>query len=259
MSTVVSPQEWARRFSARRGVARAGAYDVTDLPKLELDEIANLSRSSGIHPDVLGPCRRAASKLNWIIMVRPIKTSAMFHVGDFDKLPKPMEVKAKCNAKTGMVMLKDEADFQKALSDGRINPAYAKANGLHLSVEPTMVQGRKLYYLVNKRGQRFFSDMDLFEVLNGTTGRQIQLGRGLSPTQGMANRRELDILINIMRRLGTDFALVQHGPERQWVKHDPTQSSSEPVTVFCPDGNVFILPPAQIDEFIQQVGNGSAN
>ena len=138
-------------------------------------------------------------------------------------------------------------------------PSYAKANGLGIEPRSTIVQGRPLHFLVNNKGQRFFSDMDLYEILDGATGRQVTLGSGLSPTQGIKNRRELDILINIVRRLGTDFALIQHGPERQWVRHDYASSPTESITVFCPDGSVFILPPHQINAFIHAAGNPSVS
>ncbi len=257
MDKEISAREWTRRFAARPPLERAGAYEIRGLPRLPLKDIAALSKKSGVHPDVLGPCRRAAAKLNWFIMVRPIKASAMFHVGDFNKLPKPMAIKAKCHPSTGMVMLKNEADFKRALSDGRIDPGYARVNGLHIAPKPTFIQGRPLHFLFNKKGQRFFSDMDLYEVLNGTTGRQVQLGRGGTPTQGIKNRRELDILINTMRGLGTDFGLVQHGPDRQWVKHDHSKPNTESVTVFCPDGKVFILSHNEVIPFIQAIGQSA--
>ena len=71
-----------------------------------------------------------------------------------------------------------------------------------------------------------------------STGRQVILGTGApdKPFSGVNWRRELDILINIMRPLGTDFALIDHGPQRQWVKHDDTVTWHEPLSVFCPDG-----------------------
>ena len=215
-----------------------------EVPKMPLDQIGRLSAAAGIHPDVFGPCRRAAHKLNWFIMFRPIKPTAMFHVGDFDKLPKPMAVKAKADKETGMVKLKDQQDFEAALKDGRLDPIYAEKNGLKLDREN---------FLVNQKGQRFFSDMDLYEVLHGTTGRQVRLGSGESETQGLANRRDLDMLINILRPLGTDFGLVQHGPERQWVKHDHDAENHEPITVFCPSGEVLLIDACAAKSFVSKL------
>ncbi|MGJ8639208.1 MAG: hypothetical protein ACSHYA_07415 [Opitutaceae bacterium] len=212
---------------------------------------------TGIHEGVLGPLRRAATKLNWIIIVRPIKASAMFHCGDFDKLPKPMGIKAKCHPKTGMVMLKNEADFKAALTDKRIDPNYSHVHGLHLDPTPVTIAGtpQPLHYLVNKKGQRYYSDMDLYDVLSGTTGKQVILGTGNpdTPHSGINWRRELDILVNIMRPLGTDFALIDHGPQRQWVRHDHGTPWHEPLSVFCPDGEVFVLQPGKIEEFIRSL------
>ena len=256
MSSTVPPTEWARRFKDRKGFARQGVHDV-DVPRLSLDETSGLMRRTGIHEGVLGPLRRAAVKLNWIIFVRPVKVSAMFHCGDFDKLPKPMAIKAKCHPSTGMVMFEDEADFRLALTDRRIEPTYAIANGLDIDPTPTRVPGHPhaLHYLVNKKGQRYFSDMDLYEVLNGATGRQVILGTGQEgmPFSGINWRRELDILINIMRPLGVDFALIDHGPQRQWVKHNHKVQWHEPLSVFCPDGAVLVLQPPNIDGFIRSV------
>lgn len=249
----VSPAEWARRFNAKKGFERHGARGV-DIPPLTLDETRHFMGVTGIHEGVLGPLRRAAVKLDWIIMVRPVKISAMFHCGDFDKLPKPMAIKAECHPLTGMVMFNDQADFDLALTDRRIQPGYAQINGLHIDPEPTSVPGQPapLHYLVNEKGQRYFSDLDLYDVLDGVTGRQVILGTGApdKPFSGVNWRRELDILINIMRPLGTDFALIDHGPQRQWVKHDDTVVWHEPLSVFCPDGLVFVLPPSEIDRFI---------
>jgi hypothetical protein len=254
MSEGVSPQEWARRFRTRRSFERHGSHEV-DLPRLSLDRVRDLMNRSGIHEGVLGPLRRAATLLDWIIFVRPVKVSAMFHCGDFDKLPKPMGIKAKCNPVTGMVMFEGPDDFERALSDGRIDPGYARVHGLALGESPVPVPGasRPLHYLVNGRGQRYYSDMDLYDVLEGTTGRPVILGTGGTPHSGVKNRRELDILINILRPLGTDFALIDHGPQRQWVKHDHHNPWPEPIAVFCPGGEVFVLPPGEVDSFIAQL------
>jgi hypothetical protein len=256
MAGTVSAREWARRFAERRRFARHGSHDV-DLPGLSAGETADLMSSTGIHEGVLGPLRRAAHKLNWFVFVRPVKVSAMFHCGDFDKLPKPMGIKAKCHPVTGMVMLEGDEDFRRALSDGRIDPGYASIHGLHLDPTPVAVPGsaRPLHYLVNRRGQRYYSDMDLYEVLDADTGRRVVLGTGdpSRPHSGVNRRRELDILINVLRPLGTDFALIDHGPQRQWVKHDHGTPWSEPITVFCPDGSVFVLPPGEVDSFIGQL------
>lgn len=225
------PSQWLwrlRKRSAQPPYQRYGAYGV-ELPRLSLPEISALSKAAGIHSDVLGPCRRGAAKLNWYLMFRPIKPSAMFHVGDFDKLPKPEEIKTKVDAKSGMIRYGSEREFTADQANGNIDRHYAERHGLKLDS-----QG----FLINNKGQRFFSDMDLYDVLDGSTGRQVRLGSGGSKQQGIKNRRALDTLINIMRPLGTAFALIQHGPDRQWVEHEPR---NEPITVFCPDGNVFVL------------------
>lgn len=256
MSGTISPMEWARRFGARKGFPRHGAHEV-DVTRLTLSETSAWMNKTGIHEGVLGPLRRAAIKLNWIIIVRPVKVSAMFHCADFDKLPKPMGIKAKCHPATGMVMFKDEADFQRAIVHGKINYGYAKVHGLRLDSTPVSVPGEPtpLRFLVNKKGQRYYSDMDLYDVLDGSTGRQVILGTGAEnkPYSGVNWRRELDILINIMRPLGTDFALIDHGPQRQWVKHDHRTPWHEPLSVFSPEGFVFVLQPGEIKGFIRSV------
>lgn len=256
MATRVPPEEWARRFRARGSFDRYGSTGV-QLPRLTLDQTRTLMNESGIHEGVLGPLRRASAKLDWIIFVRPVKVSAMFHCGDFDKLPKPMGIKAKCHPVTGMVMLEGPEDLARALTDGRIDPGYARVHGLTLDPTPVSVAGapRPLHYLLNARGQKYYSDMDLYDVLDGSTGRQVILGTGAAgtPHSGVKNRRELDILINVLRPLGTDFALIDHGPQRQWVKHDHTTPWPEPVTVFCPDGEVFVLGPGKVDSFIAEI------
>ena len=159
-----------------------------------------------------------------------------------------MEVKAKCNAETGMVMLEGPDDYQQALQDGRIDQAYAKVNGLRLSEASEKIHGKQLFYLENKNGQRFFSDMDLYEVLDAKSGEQVRLGSGspTDPSEGAEGRAALDEMINILRGLGTDFALIQHGPERQCIKHDHQAVQVEPVTAFCPDGEVLIVQPQEI-------------
>ena len=256
MSEPVSPQEWARRFRSRGSFERYGSREV-DVSRPSLDQVRDLMNRTGIHEGVLGPLRRAATRLDWIIFVRPVKVSAMFHCADFDKLPKPMGIKAKCSPVTGMVMFESPADFERALSDGRVDPGYARVHGLALDASPVEVPGaaRPLHYLVNGRGQRYYSDMDLYDVLDGTTRRQVILGTGAThtPHSGVKNRRELDILINALRPLGVDFALIDHGPQRQWVKHDHSNPWPESITVFCPGGEVFVLPPGEVDSFIAQL------
>jgi hypothetical protein len=225
------PTDWFWHFSRRdehQWTRRYGAYDI-ELPRLAVNEIATLSLASGIHPDVLGPCRRAAAKLNWYLLFRPIKTAAAFHVGDFDKLPKPVEIKTKADAESGMIRFNSAKGLEAAVACGDIDGAYAAKHGLWVDAEG---------FLRNNKGQRYFSDMDLYDVLDGDTGRQIPFGDGASPTGGVKNRRELDILINALRPLGTSFALIQHGPDRQWVRHS---ERNEHITAFCPNGNVFVL------------------
>lgn len=252
---MTSTQEWLRRFNESKISENYGARDVKNLERLSLSQIGGLASQSGIHPDVLGPLRRAAAKLNWVVMVRPIKTAAMCLVGEFGKLPKPMEVKAKCNAETGMVMLEGPEDLQLALTDGRIDQTYARVNGLRLSEGSENIQGKQLCYLENTHGQRYFSDMDLYEVLDATSGDQVRLGSGCPtlPNEGAEGRAALDEMINILRELGTDFALIQHGPERQWIKHDHAAPQEEAVTAFCPDGTVLIVQPHEIAGFIASI------
>ena len=56
-------------------------------------------------------------------------------------------------------------------------------------------------------------------------------------------------MINILRHMGTDYALIDHGPQRQWVKHNHDTFWIEPLTVFFPDGLVFVLEPMEIEGF----------
>ena len=64
MSINAAPNLWANKFAQRRGFDRYGAYEQKELPKLDVAQIGLLADQSGIHPDVLGPCRRAAARLN---------------------------------------------------------------------------------------------------------------------------------------------------------------------------------------------------
>jgi hypothetical protein len=245
---MTTPSDWLKRFKDSKG----DTHDANKLPRLPLKEISSLATESGVHPDVLGPCRRAAAKLNWLIMVRPIKVAAMCLVGEYSKLPKPMAIKAKCNKVTGMVMFKDQAALDASINCNDIQRSYATVNGLRLAEKPKEIQLKNLYYLVNNKGQCFFSDMDLYEVLDSRTGEQITLGSGnvKLPNEGAGERAELDTLINILRDRGTDFNLIQHGPQRQWEKHEVGTPSEEAITTFCPDGEVFIIQGGLAEPFI---------
>jgi hypothetical protein len=247
---MTTPSDWLKRFRDSKGDTHAAKK----LPRLPLKEISGLATQSGVHPDVLGPCRRAAASLKWLVMVRPIKVAAMCLVGEYNKLPKPMAIKAKCNKITGMVMFENEAALEAFINCNDIQRSYATVNGLRLAEKPKELRLKNLYYLVNDKGQCFFSDMDLYEVLDSRTGDQITLGSGnvKLPNEGAGGRAELDKLINILKDRGTDFNLIQHGPQRQWEKHVIGTPSEEAIATFCPDGEVLIIPGGQVEPFIAQ-------
>jgi hypothetical protein len=217
------------------------------VPPMSLGQLSDYARRSGIHPDHLGPCRRAAAQLKWVILFRTIKQSAMDHAGDFDKLPKPMEIKVKCDPDTGMVMFKTRAEMELAIARGDIDSHYAKREGLTVD---------KFHFLVNKKGLRFYSDMDLFDVYDAETGEQIDLGDGRNENADHAQQRmRLDRLINVCHSLGAANVQIQHGAERQWYKHNPRD---EQVTAFTPNGNIYVLSDLQeIEDFLEKVRSRS--
>ncbi len=245
-----TPSDWLKRFKDSTTDSPAPR----DLPRLAISQISGLAAQSGIHPDVLGPVRRAAARLNWLIMVRPIKLAAMCRVGEYNKLPKPMAIKAKCHPVTGMVMFENQAALEASINCNDIQRSYASVNGLKLSEETKDINLKKLHFLENARGQRFFSDMDLYEVLDAGTGEPVTLGSGNAnrPHEGADARTELDGLINILRDHGADFKLIQHGPQRQWEKHQIGTSSQEDIATFCPDGAVLVITSFLVEPFITQ-------
>ena len=247
-----SVRGWRRAYDGPKRQDRFGAYGVDLEVRLSLAQIAGVARQCGIHPDVLGPCRRAAAQLDWILMVRPIKLAAMEYAGEYAKLPKPEAIKVKADPNTGLIRYVDptpqrrQQRFEQDKRSGAIDSGYAKEQGLRLDDEG---------YLVNAKRQKYYSDMDLYEVLRGSDGGAVRLGSGVSATEGRADRRKLDLLINILHDRGCDFALIQHGPDRQWVKHQPR---NERITAFTPDGEVYLLEgDAPVAEFIESlVGTG---
>ncbi|MDA2928267.1 hypothetical protein MYX78_13745, partial [Acidobacteria bacterium AH-259-G07] len=197
------------------------------------------------------PCRRAAAKSNWVIMVRsgetdqPPKMSLMDHASDFDKVPKPSGIKKKVDRQTGMIRYDNEQQFKEDLKRDKQFREYAEKHGLKLDSRG---------FLINQDGQRFYSDLDLYDVFDAATGQQVRLGSGRTQEEGLEYRSKLDQLINIMYDLGIDYALIQHGADRQWVKHKPKE---ERITVFLPDGRVQILPDyAAVSEYIARVQRG---
>jgi hypothetical protein len=247
---MTTPSDWLKQFKNSKADSRAPRK----VPQLVISQISGLATQSGIHPDVLGPVRRAAAKLNWLIMVRPIKAAAMCLVGEYNKLPKPIAIKAKCHPVTGMVMFEDATALEASINCNDIQRNYATVNGLKLSEGIKEINLKKLRFLENDRGQRFFSDMDLYEVIDAGTGEPVTLGSGNVnlPNEGAAARGELDSLINVLRDHGADFNLIQHGPQRQWEKHQIGTSSQEDIATFCPDGEVLMITSFLVEPFITQ-------
>jgi hypothetical protein len=237
-----------------------GAYDTAVVLELSLPAIAALSRYSGIHPDVLGPCRRTAAKLGLVIMFRAIKPAAMEYVGQDNMLPKPPAVKVKCHEQLGLVAYTGpdkEAKFQNDLMSGQITVAFKDQQGLHLDLDGTAAAQLGIRtppdvaLLVDRQGRAFFSDMDLFQVLDAEHGAPVDLGSGTADDRAGPERAQLDAHLNILAALGIEFALIQHGADRQWVKHTP---KDERVVAFGPDGAIWTFETyASATEFEQHI------
>lgn len=254
--TVEAGPEWKSRY-------KWGASDLSTLAAMKTTSFAMIATTTGIHPDVIGPCRRTAKKLAWILMFREIKREAMQYVGQVNMLPKPEGMKRKTLPKVGVVAYsgsRDEkedefkADLAKTPDDYWIDPAFAASAGLKIDFDGTaaskagvrLPEGTSM--LVDAQGRGFFSDMDLFQVLDGNTGALVELGDGARSTAGHAERRTtLDAGINILRAVGVELcgikdqdmekhALIQHGAARQWSENRPTD---EVVAAVTPDGAVW--------------------
>jgi hypothetical protein len=200
-----------------------GAYESKVELELSLGAIAEISRYTGIHPDVLGPCRRTAAKLGLVIMFRAIKPAAMEYVGQYNMLPKPPELKVKCHEQLGVIAYSGpdkEAKFQNDVMKGLIGVAFRDAQGLHLDLDGTAATQLGIRppldvaLLVDRQGRAFFSDMDLFQVLDADHGAPVDLGSGTADDRAGPERAQLDAHLNILTALGIEFALIQHGAER---------------------------------------------
>lgn len=237
-----------------------GSYEAAVVLELTLPAIAALARHTGIHPDVLGPCRRTAAKLGLVIMFRAIKPAAMEYVGQYNMLPKPPGLKVKCHDQLGVVAYSGpdkEAKFQNDVMRGLITTTFKDQQGLHLDLDGTAATQLGIRppldvaLLVDRQGRAFFSDMDLFQVLDADHGAPVDLGSGTADDRAGPERAQLDAHLNILTALGIEFALIQHGAERQWVKHTP---KDERVVAFGPDGAVWTFETyATATEFEQQI------
>jgi hypothetical protein len=237
-----------------------GAYDTAVVLELDRGAIAEISRYTGIHPDVLGPCRRTAAKLGLVIMFRAIKPAAMEYIGQYNMLPKPPALKVKCHEQLGVVAYSGtdrEAQFDNDVMQGRIAVAFKESQGLHLDLDGTaaaqlgMRPPPDVALLVDRQGRAFFSDMDLFQVLDADHGAPVDLGSGGADDRAGPERAQLDAHLNILVALGIEFALIQHGAERQWVKHTP---KDERIVAFGPDGAIWTFETyAAATEFEQRI------
>jgi hypothetical protein len=222
-----------------------GAYDVRLPYRLSLTEIAALARHTGIHPDVLGPCRRTAAKLGWVLMFRAIKPAAMEYVGQYNMLPKPPALKVKCHEQLGVIAYSGpdkEAQYQNDVRAGKIDGVYNQRQGLHLDMDGTAAgllgirPPPDTVLLVDREGRGFYSDMDMFQVLDARAGKPVSLGSGGPDDRAGPERARLDSYLNILASLGIEFGLIQHGAERQWSQHAP---KNERVAAFGPDGAIW--------------------
>jgi hypothetical protein len=237
-----------------------GAYGVALVLELSLNAIAEISRHTGIHPDVLGPCRRTAAKLGLVIMFRAIKPAAMEYVGQKNMLPKPPALKVKCHDQLGVIAYSGpdkEAKFKSDVMTGLITPGFKEAQGLHLDLDGTAAAQLGIRpppdvaLLVDRQGRAFFSDMDLFQVLDAEQGAPVDLGSGGTDDRAGPERAQLDAHLNILTAVGIEFALIQHGAERQWVKHTP---KDERIAAFGPDGAIWTFETyAAATEFEQRI------
>ena len=254
--TVEAGPEWKSRY-------RWGPSDMSTLAAMKTTSFAMIAATTGIHTDIIGPCRRTAKQLAWILMFREIKREAMQYVGQVNMLPKPEGIKRKTLPKVGVVAYsgsRDEkesefrADLARTPSNYWIDPAYAASAGLKIDHDGSaaskagvrLPEGTSM--LVDAQGRGFFADLDLFQVLDANNGVPIELGDGASSTTVHAGRRtKLDAGINILRQIGVELcgmkeqsleehSLIQHGADRQWTGHKPTD---EVVAAFTPDGAVW--------------------
>jgi hypothetical protein len=216
----------------------AGRVFLVRPPTLAYERLAPLrvkhvARATGLAPRLVDRFHHAAFACNWHILVRPIKPAAWHHVGRGDALPKPPEIKSKTDARTGLVRM-DRERLASAITWGEIDESYAKLVGLTVDSHG---------FLVNRRGQRYYSDVDLYDVIDGATGRQVNLGRGTNPLEGHEARTALDALVNELHGSGAPFRVIQHGAHRQWVKggDSPLHGLDARVVAFRPHGVVTYL------------------
>jgi hypothetical protein len=210
--------------------------------RLTKDQYRGWCLQSGIHADTLGAVYRAAAELGWVLMFRGLRDMAKEHAGEYSVLPKPMEIKIKCDQESGLVCC-TEAELADAIDHGKVVRTYAETQ--KLKVARTAVrckdgQTREKNLLVNAQGQGFYSDMDLFAVLDLWNGERIMMGTGEAKDEaiGSANRTKLDQLINILTPLGAQYDLIQHGSEYDWPGHKP---ADETIAAFVPFGPMLVI------------------
>jgi hypothetical protein len=227
------PLRWWNQLGTDAGRVYLVRPPTLSYAPLTFAQVKHVARATGLSPRLVAALHRAAFRLNWHVLVRPIKHAAWHHVGRADRLPKPPEIKTKTDTATGFIRL-DRKGLADEIARGSIGRAYAEHVGLTIDAEG---------FLVNRRGHRFYSDVDLYDVIDGATGRQVNLGRGMDPGEGAENRTALDDMINELHAHGAPFSLIQHGAHRQWAKagDHPLHGLDARIVAFRPHGVVTYL------------------
>ncbi len=260
-ATVSAGPEWKSRY-------KWGVRDRSTLFTLPVSSYITIMEKTGIHEGVLGPCRQVAKTMALILMFRHIKPAAMEYVGQVNMLPKPSSIKRKTFGQYGVIAYESSAenaaeikekefadDIARGAAGFGIDRHYAEAHGLRIDHDGSaagkagirLTDGASL--LVDKQGRGFFSDMDLFQVLDAVAGNPVEFGDGVNDTSTQTERRtKLDRSINVMINVGVNlvrpdevdrYGLVQHGAERQYADH---KARDETVAAITPDGAVWTLP-----------------
>lgn len=226
-------------------------------PSLTKEQYVKWGMESGIHLDTIGPVCRAADDLGWVLMFRGLREMAKEHAGSFDTLPKPMEIKIKCDDDSGLVCC-NEAQLKAAIDKGDVVRTYAESQKLKVIKKAVYCkdgQMKEKEVLVNERNQGFYSDMDLFAVIDIKNGDRIMMGSGREEHEPVAQvyRAQLDKLINELTGLGPEFNLIQHGADYDWADRKGGMKD-EPIAIFIPFGAMLIIKTIrEAEEFMLEV------
>lgn len=224
-------------------------------PRLTMTQYVDWANASGIHPDTVGPVCRAANDLGWVLMFRSLREMAKEHAGSHDTLPKPMEIKVKCDDESGLVCC-TEAELEAAKKPGgKIDPHFAETQGLKVVKRSVLCKGgvsREKNVLVNSKGQGYYSDMDLFAVVDVMNGDRIMMGSGRQEHEGVAQvyRAKLDSLINVLKERGTEYNLIQHGADYDWADRGDVKMKDEDIAIFIPFAPMMIVKTVRDTELM---------